>query len=522
MKILFAFPTNRQELIKEVQKGMSPDNLLYGFNHIEGHETALGDINSHIERILDLIFYPLHRLFFRQIDIDFKLGRALQLRQKINQSDVVVSNIDGISLAICFLKKLRLINKPVVYAVGLYYIQGQLEQTLKSGGNSLFLRFYKWILSGADALIYHADIEKEKLVGLNLFDPAKVSFIAVGSDSKYFKQKKGKVTKNLIVSTGKDRARDYATLLKAAAQLPQLQFVLVCRKENISNLEIPKNVKLQIDVPYKKIQELYRKCKILVIPIKEMNRSSGQMTLTDGMQAQIPVVISDVVGIKHYNLKNRINALIVLPGNSNSLKNAIATLASDDRLRSRIIKNMVKMSQVYTTKNYAEELNRIINWTADDFNLIPINSNHLRYLREIRNSNNKYFLTSTKISKPDQENWYANYQIKHQQNLEFMYLLSYKEQPVGSGAIYNIDYKKSSAEIGRFIIESKYRGLGYGSILLQKILQVANRLNLQSISLEVLSENQTAVDLYKSHGFRKVKIYAKNGKKIIVMKLDKD
>src|SRR3989344_3650974 len=115
-KALFVYAFNREKISNEVKRKISPDNALYGLNHMKqfGFDASFKDVSQLFEKILDIIFLPLHKLFFSQIDIDFKLGRALLLLPALNKTDCIVVNTDGIGLAICFLKRLKLIHKPIV------------------------------------------------------------------------------------------------------------------------------------------------------------------------------------------------------------------------------------------------------------------------------------------------------------------------------------------------------------------------------------------------------------------------
>lgn len=526
MEITFAFPTNRNVEINEVKKGLTPDNALYGFNYLDKKDHVVEcEVNTHLERVLDFVLHPISKLFMAQIDIDFKIARALLMVRKLNKTDVIVSNIDGISLAICLLKRLGLIKPPVIYSVGLFYIQGKMADAVNSKKNSLFLNFYKWLLQASDQFLYHAEIEKDKLGKLELLDPAKATFIAIGSDEFFFKNSKKGINPNmpLIVSVGKDRARDYKTLIKAAKELPNFEFLIICRKSNVVGLDIPDNVKLLFDVPYRIVRDFYNSATIVVIPIKEMNRSSGQMTLTDCMQVGVPVIVSRVVGISHYPLVNNQNCVLVSPGNTGQLKKAIKSLTNDAVRRQKLTTNMKKISKQFTTKHYSDELRKVIDWSVDGNQLVPITKDDITYLMKIRNENNEYFLTTSEITYTRQKEWYASYLKKNNERSEYMYILKINDKNCGTGAIYEIDYQKSQAKIGRFIIEENQRGRGYGDILLKKIMYVAfEKLNLNKIRVEVLANNKQAVKLYLKSDFKPYKKQIEKGRQIILMSKTKN
>ena len=518
-KIFFAFPSNRTGTVNRVAKGLSPDNELYGLNHMNksGVDAEYCDIYPPFQRILDLFFLPLYKLFQRQIDIGFHLGRAILSLAKINRADVVITNTDSIGLPVCFLKRLGFVRPPVIYAVGLFYIQGDLKLTVDSDKKTLFRSFYTWILSGADHIIYHSPIEKEKLVKFGLYNPAYCTFVAMGSDGNFFKLQQSTINNQqstIILAVGRDHARDYKTLFEAAEKLPDVEFVVICSRRNIEGLSVPKNIKILFDLTYREVADWYRRAMAVVIPMREMHRSSGQMTLTDSFQAGKPIIASDVVGIAHYGLKNGQDALLVSPGNAKQLAEAINKLTLDGNLRRKLGQGTRKLAQRFTTENYAKNIAETVKLAIDKIRLRPLEKKDLEFLRRIRNDNRQYFLDSSYISKPAQQKWFNQYRRK---TGDYMFILEDKEKSVGAGAIYNIDLVNKTAEIGRFVVDKQFHGKGYGRLMLNKILFVAkNELRLNKLKLEAYNDNKKAIGLYRAEGF-KIQDVRKSGRKQTVL-----
>lgn len=519
-KVIFVYPANRKQLFEEVKKGLSPDNALYGLNHLSSHNylAFFNDINPRAERLLDILFFPFHKLFFTQIDIDFKLGRALTLLPSLNKSDAIIANTDGIGLAICLLKRLKLIRPPVIYAVGLFYIRGEMESAVKKNKETIFIRFYKWIISSADHILYHAPIEKEKLEKLGIYNPATCTFMPMGSDSSFFRSSKFskiKKSENTITSVGKDRSRDYGTLFAAASLTPGVSYIVVCRKINISNLEIPKNVNIHFDLPYHEVAKIYHQASAIVIPSREMHRSSGQMTLTDCLQCAKPIIVSDIEGLRGFHLVNNLNVIKVPPEDPKALKESILKLFKDKNLQNKLIKNTKALAKIYSTKNYGENLSKVLDFVITEPGIYPIRKNDLEFMRKVRNLNRKFFFSSAYIEKGEQEKWFTSYLHKRD---DYMLILKKGNKKIGFAAIYNIDKEKNKAEIGRFLIDERFRGLGYGKILLKKLEIIAkDRIGLKSLYLEVLSDNHQAINFYKNSGFIKLKDLNISGRKAFSM-----
>lgn len=523
MKIAFAFPTNRTTLLKEVKHRLSPNNALYGYDYFQKYaKSYLCEVDEKKEKILNLLFTPLSKLFVTQTDFDIKLARAILMIPKLNKADVIISNIDSMSLAICFLKRLKIVKPPLIYSVGLFYIQGEMVKSIDERKNTLFLKFYKWLLGVSEQILYHAEIEKEKLLKLNIYNPANTTFVPMGSDDSFFKLKEKNVTRenNLIVSVGKDRARDYRTLILAAKMLPKVKFIIVCRELNLPKISIPKNVEIRKEVPYSDVKNLYHQATAIAIPIREMYRSSGQMSLTDSLQSATPVIISNVIGIRHYDLTNNKNALLVEPENVASLQAAINVLVTSKKLQREIKNNINSVAKKFSTKNYSNKLISVVEESINIPKLVPVSEKDLEYLKDIRNRNNKFFLTSTTVTIKMQRQWFKSYKERNNRGQEYMYILTDGKINYGTGAIYDIQIEKKRAKIGRFIIEEAYRGKGFGEIILKKIIYLSfEKLNLNRLDLEVLEDNKQAIKLYLKFKFKVTIKTSERGKKIILMSL---
>lgn len=80
----------------------------------------------------------------------------------------------------------------------------------------------------------------------------------------------------------------------------------------------------------------------------------------------------------------------------------------------------------------------------------------------------------------------------------------------------------SEADIMNIVTKKIYRNQGIGSLLLENLILLSKKLNLTSLSLEVNTNNLTAIHLYKKFGFESLgfrKNYYQNQDAIIMTKL---
>jgi len=296
-KIVYLFPTNRQKLIAEVKNGTAPDNNLYGFNHLQSHcQVEQAEISPQFERILNILFLPVAWIFSSRYT-KLNLGRVLLALPQFWQADVVITCVDSINKAAAFFRKLNLFS-------------GQL--TCMAGnvmdGTEKLPRLHQWLWSGADRIITHAPVDQEKLIRLELRD--KGAMIPVGSDERFWNLTRlprlpaGRQVadaprnddRGLIVSVGADRDRDYRTLFSAAKQLKQLKFIVCCGRKNVEGLEIPDNVEVKINVSPPATREILSGAEMVVLPLAETHRASGQLALVDAMLMGKPVIVSKTRG----------------------------------------------------------------------------------------------------------------------------------------------------------------------------------------------------------------------------------
>lgn len=142
----------------------------------------------------------------------------------------------------------------------------------------------------------------------------------------------------------------------------------------------------------------------------------------------------------------------------------------------------------------------------EDFMLRPLEFGDLEDLKNWRNTDTirKWFVDQSLITSSQQTNWYTNY-LKKENDLFFIIVdLKIHLRPVGALSLYNINYEGREAEFGRFMIgDPSARGIGLGGKTLDAICEFSREvLGLDSMYLEVLSDNEAAIKVYKSVGFK--------------------
>ena len=77
------------------------------------------------------------------------------------------------------------------------------------------------------------------------------------------------------------------------------------------------------------------------------------------------------------------------------------------------------------------------------------------------------------------------------------------------------------ADIMNIVVKKSYRNNGIGSLLLENLILISNKKNLNFINLEVDCKNTIAINLYKKFGFEDISLrknYYKNNDAMIMKK----
>lgn len=135
--------------------------------------------------------------------------------------------------------------------------------------------------------------------------------------------------------------------------------------------------------------------------------------------------------------------------------------------------------------------------------LKPLREEDIEMLRILRNKEKQYFLSTEDISPEQQRSWYSNYLNK---NDDIMFKVVKKEEPdefIGAIAVYAIDNKKKTAEVGRTVIDKKKapeKGIGMDAT--KAVCKFAfDILNIKKIVAEVLKSNKRIIKVDTRAGF---------------------
>lgn len=124
------------------------------------------------------------------------------------------------------------------------------------------------------------------------------------------------------------QARDYRTLLAAAADLPHIPIVIVAAPENLADLPVPPNVQIFTRLPLAQVGGILLRSRFMVLPLLTSEVPCGHVTLVSAFHAGKAVIVTDSTGIHDYVCPEE-NGLLTSPQSAPELRQAILALWDD-------------------------------------------------------------------------------------------------------------------------------------------------------------------------------------------------
>lgn len=344
MRALYLFSGDRRQRFKGIPGQDFPDTQFYGMNHLSDF-----GIKAEYKQFED---YPLGEL----------VGRMIGFRARHSLMYFVARRYDvvfGISVIYMLIWKKIFPTKTKFIIFNSVFTR--MINTYKS--NSIKFKLLTWILTEADGIVFLTHVDLEKVATHIPAISDKLYFVAMGSDAKYYKpiyEGRGK----FFLSVGRDNARDYGTLVEVARKMPEEEFHFVCLPRNIEGLgELPKNIKVHINISGREMDELYNKARALLLithsdTYVDGSDSSGPTVMLEAMAKGLPVVVSNKAYVHDY-VKDGQEALIVDFYDLNAIIHSIKTISSTE-IATRIAKNArLKIDNLFSTKEMAHNLAQV-------------------------------------------------------------------------------------------------------------------------------------------------------------------
>ena len=214
------------------------------------------------------------------------------------------------------------------------------------------------LFSTIDQIIVHCTSMRENLIRLGAPEE-KLKLVHYSIDQDFFSPSPYDVTRrNMIVSIGEPRSRDYASLFQAVDGLPTKLTVASFGhwyariKYGSLRVPLPENVSMTRHLTQLELRTLYASSQFVVLPIRDLVYSAGATTCLEAGSMARAVVAFRSRGISDYIVDGE-TGILVEPGNVAALRDAIQYLLANPREAKRMGQNArQRIVEQFTLENY--------------------------------------------------------------------------------------------------------------------------------------------------------------------------
>lgn len=319
LRLAALFVGDRSHEFGSLARGEVPTHRLLGIADLErlGHEIAF------VRRRRDRRILPY--------SISWRLYQVCWVFRRQRATDVFIATHEAAALPALMLRRIGLLRRPVlvmtVAATGADY---------RAGARGWAKR---WALRGADTLTVFSSAQVTLLAEVLGVPDARVRFLRLGVDVDFFSPLEE--TRDAgILAVGTNEGKDHPTLVRALPLGVPCTIVTDSRNRDAGLAAVDgKDVTFLSDIPILRLREMYATAQVLVIPLREVDISSGQTVLLENLAMNTPTIVSDVAHIRDYAVAEAVRLVPAgdVEGMSKAINDVLACSGSYDGAGRRFV-----------------------------------------------------------------------------------------------------------------------------------------------------------------------------------------
>jgi len=250
--------------------------------------------------------------------------------KSLHRYDVLITADIKTAQLFALLRSIFRINKPRHIILEL-----MLDEEREEMGWKIKRTIQRFLFSSVDKIFVSSSQEIETYS--KRLDLPKDKFAFIHFHTNVIEPKMLRSPNSYVLSAGRT-GRDFHTLIEAARNLPGIKFVIISDQQGAAGLALPKNVRLFINLPREDYLRLLKECSLVVVPLKRLIKSTGQVVILEAMAYGKPVIATDVVGTRDY-IHSGFNGILVPPNDPILLAKAIRRLEDSIYLQEKLSQN---------------------------------------------------------------------------------------------------------------------------------------------------------------------------------------
>ncbi len=137
-----------------------------------------------------------------------------------------------------------------------------------------------------------------------------------------------------LLAVGQDRGRDYRTLFDAVRGT-DLRLDVVCKPENLADLDVPANVRVHGVVPLREYRVLLQRAQVVAVPTRDLAYPTGSSVALESASSGACVAVTGTRAMRDYFADGK-DSRLVGEGDVDGWRSVLEELRDDPAQRSRL------------------------------------------------------------------------------------------------------------------------------------------------------------------------------------------
>jgi glycosyltransferase involved in cell wall biosynthesis len=249
----------------------------------------------------------------------------------------IITVFPELALAVGMRKRCALEEKPIVaWCFNLGALHGGTKR-----------RVARTALARIDRFVVHSRAETLRYAEWLELPPERFVFVPLQRGRIAIEERED-IERPFVLAMGSAR-RDYATFFEAVRRTGH-RTVVVAARHAVDGLAVPDNVEIRSALTPIDCRRLAQRARVNVVPVKNDETASGQVTLVEAMRMGRAVVATRCIGSEDY-IEHERTGLVVEPGSVEDLAQSIERVWDDAVLRTRLARAAAR----FTAENCSDE-----------------------------------------------------------------------------------------------------------------------------------------------------------------------
>ena len=258
----------------------------------------------------------------------FPVEQSLRGAAEARRSDVVLALLERQGAAAAHLRRAKVPpfgSTPLV--VWSCWLADDIRAADPAARRKLRRRF-----EGADLITHLSRHETEIFTDLGISEE-RLFPVTYGVSHEFYVPGDGRRDIELL-AVGQDRGRDYGTLFESVRGT-DLTLDVVCKPENLADLDVPDNVRVHGVIPLAEYRRMLQRAQVVVVPTRDLAYPTGSSVALESASSGACVAVTGTRAMRDY-FTDGVDSRLVDEGDADGWRTILTELREDAEQRQRL------------------------------------------------------------------------------------------------------------------------------------------------------------------------------------------